>query len=201
LEKLDSDLKAPEGPYVLGGFDTYALRELAGHLRALKLEGTAWRLFKYERDHLKHLFDSVASDEAVGVGREGEEILRSIYGEFPLPHPDPARQAELQEERHQLNILSLRRLAERLRSLRADLIEPGAGGGPEHPTQGFFSVSDLADRHGVPNDNVSALRKRLERWRKKHTLGTDWTEADARARNDDRYLYRENAVLHLIRNE
>ncbi len=81
-------------------------------------------------------------------------------------------------------------------------VEPSdkpADSGAETATKGFFTASDLTERHNVPKDKVAALRKRLERWRKKQTLGTDWIEADAQSRNEDRYLYRESAVLHLIR--
>jgi len=68
-------------------------------------------------------------------------------------------------------------------------------------TEGFFTASDLATRHGLGNDQLPAFRRRLERWRAKHALGGDGTESDGRARNEEKYLYRECAGLHIIGND
>lgn len=65
-------------------------------------------------------------------------------------------------------------------------------------TDGFFDVPVLAERHGLPESKISALRKRLERWRNKNLTSSDWIEVEGRARNLDKYIYRESAVLHLI---
>ncbi len=60
---------------------------------------------------------------------------------------------------------------------------------------GMFTVSDLAERCGVKPD---ALRKRLDRWRKKNVGSRDWTENEGATSREPKYLYRLGAVRPTI---
>lgn len=111
---------------VLAGYDDYALRELAGHLRQLNLGSTANRLMAYHLRHVKQVTDWFFSDYAVGLDGQAIKELISDCGEFPLPLTDPAEQSEVQETRRLIIIQNLRNLGDRLRSLRDELLGAGA---------------------------------------------------------------------------
>ena len=74
-----------------------------------------------------------------------------------------------------------------------DAAADGVDGGREITT-GYFSVSDLATRHGVPR---AALEKRLERWRRRVADG--YVENRTRGCRKPRYLYQESAVMPVIK--
>ena len=84
----------------------------------------------------------------------------------------------------------------------ATLSAPSATGAPpadgKTPTkeQGWLSCSDLATKHKVSADS---LRKRLERWRRKHADGWMEVGGSERGTRDAQFLYRESAVLEVIR--
>lgn len=66
------------------------------------------------------------------------------------------------------------------------------------PTPGFFSAVELARRHNIPEGSLGALRKRLQRWRERTKFSSDWVELASVGKNEDRFLYRELAVIDLI---
>lgn len=60
---------------------------------------------------------------------------------------------------------------------------------------GMFTPKELADQFKVPLD---PLRKRLDRWRKKHLVGSDWTEVEGATSREAKYLYRLKAITQII---
>lgn len=82
----------------------------------------------------------------------------------------------------------------------AEALEVTVGANPATPPakgkaggEGFLGVKSLAQKHGV---EAEALRKRLERWREKRL--DDYIENDGRKPNEEKFLYREAAVLDII---
>jgi hypothetical protein len=59
---------------------------------------------------------------------------------------------------------------------------------------GFLTSTQLAKKHRV---NAEALRKRLERWKRTHP--DDWQEVANRRSKEAQYLFRESAVLPIIK--
>ncbi len=118
LEKLEDPTYG-----ALGGYEDYALRELATHLRQLKLDGTAFRLLAYHKDHVQKSMDWFLSDYAMRLDDQAIKELESEVGQFPLPLTDPAEQAEVQETRRRLILQNLKKFEDRLRSLRTELLE------------------------------------------------------------------------------
>jgi len=67
---------------------------------------------------------------------------------------------------------------------------------PEPKTEeAYLSASELATKYGVPPEKRDALRKRLERLRRR---SDDYREVQNPRRNEPRFLYRVGAVLPLI---
>ena len=64
---------------------------------------------------------------------------------------------------------------------------------PQDEEAAIFSPRQLAERFGVPHER---LRKRLDRWRKSNLDG--WVEDTNRSGQSAQYLYRVNAVRHII---
>ncbi len=60
---------------------------------------------------------------------------------------------------------------------------------------GFYTVAELAERHKVSQE---ALRKRLDRWRKRNAISDDYHERADVGRTGDKYFYREKAILLVI---
>ncbi|MBI1826918.1 MAG: helix-turn-helix domain-containing protein [Planctomycetes bacterium] len=76
----------------------------------------------------------------------------------------------------------------------AESVKGSAAGGE------FLSVTDLAKKNNIPLNNIPALRKKIQRMRIGHILGDDdWIEREMRSMNQDKYHYRERAVLDSIR--
>ena len=72
---------------------------------------------------------------------------------------------------------------------------------PEKPPEigKFVSVKELAEYHGI--ENKGALRKRLERFRKKNTMDSDaFREVQNAGVRDSRYLYNTEMVSGIIEN-
>lgn len=96
---------------------------------------------------------------------------------------------------------------QRICDMLDDVIEQGLiaplprGGqtGALTPTDGFFATSDLAKRHGIPEEKLPAFEKALERWRKIAKMGADFIEHDQPSKNAPRFHYKESAVMSLIR--
>ncbi len=85
----------------------------------------------------------------------------------------------------------VKRLIQRFSQAKSDVDDPPPDDGA------FLSQPDLAKKYGV---DLEKLRKRLQRWRPKHTA--DWSEVDKADGNTDvLYLYRERAVYdqHIIK--
>ncbi|CAG0989316.1 hypothetical protein PHYC_02199 [Phycisphaerales bacterium] len=59
-----------------------------------------------------------------------------------------------------------------------------------------YTAVDLASEFGLP---YGKLRKRLERWRATHALGTDWIENTEAGAGDAKYAYRFGAVKGVIK--
>ena len=64
---------------------------------------------------------------------------------------------------------------------------------------GYLSASELAAKHKIPMKNRRAVEKALERWRLKNAMSRNFVEHDSRAKNKPKYLYREAAVIELVR--
>jgi len=72
--------------------------------------------------------------------------------------------------------------------------EPVANGQEPAAAEGMYSVTAIAERFGI---DEARLRKRLERWRRKHADG--WLEVDDRSARAPKVLYRLDVVLPIIR--
>lgn len=74
----------------------------------------------------------------------------------------------------------------------------GTGHGTVRATcagRGYFSVTDLAQRHNV---DKKALDQRLRRWRKRRAAGSEYIEQDLGARGEPKFLYQGEAVLSIV---
>jgi len=68
---------------------------------------------------------------------------------------------------------------------------------PSADPNAWLSAGDIAKSFGVP---LEALKKRLQRHRKKGLLGHTWTDVqDSRGPRQPKYLYRVNYVMPLVR--
>jgi len=77
-------------------------------------------------------------------------------------------------------------------------LEAVEASGKAKAAQGFLSTRELADMHGIKNRD--ALRKQLDRFRKKHALHTDaFIESQDRGKNKPKYLYKEEMVAPILR--
>jgi hypothetical protein len=59
----------------------------------------------------------------------------------------------------------------------------------------WLASSDIATQFELPLD---ALRRRLDRWRKKNAAGSGWKEVSDRSKNEPKYLYLLAAVRSII---
>lgn len=67
----------------------------------------------------------------------------------------------------------------------------------QEEANGFMSPADLAIKHRVKQDALSA---RLRRAKKRNQIKfSDYVKKDIRLRNEPKYLYRESAVLPIIK--
>jgi hypothetical protein len=70
---------------------------------------------------------------------------------------------------------------------------PGADSSAPEQDVGFYSVSQLMTKYGIPKAKRSAFDTALHRWRQPAT-SKDWQEPS----DDKPYLHRASAVAHLI---
>lgn len=65
---------------------------------------------------------------------------------------------------------------------------------------GKMGISELAAHLNIPEENREKMKKRLQRFRMRHTFNTEaFVEHDTPARNEAKYLYNANMVQDLLR--
>ncbi|GMV79774.1 MAG: hypothetical protein AMXMBFR7_09580 [Planctomycetota bacterium] len=118
--------------------------------------------------------------------------LKSVLLEFPdqLPNPVPDDLAVRDEEA--AHAAGCATDAHSSRAEHAILTARGLSEGS--PSNGYFSSTDLAMRHGLDSE---ALRKRLERWRKEN--GEGWIETPNRKSRQPAATYQESAVWAVLK--
>lgn len=159
----------------------------SAHIAAFELADelltVLWNVIRPEPDAITP--DTVLQYVADGDWRNAELTITSLESQFADKWADVARSVkDFQNDRLGDGVVD--RLPVLIECERTRLCESGDG-------DAILSPADIAKRYGV---DYEPLRRRLERWRKKHDDG--WIEDENRTGSSPKYLYRVSAVSDVI---